>query len=220
MHRSMSSRKYKQTEIGRIPNEWEVKKVVELFIVETGTTPSTKQKDYWINGDINWFTPADMSKLSNWLYIERSERQITEKGLTGTNLTVMPAGSILMSTRAPVGYVALLKEEATFNQGCKGLIARDSDRIHYGFYAYYILSKRSFLQKVSSGSTFKELSKKTLEDLKLPLPPLPEQKKIAEILSTVDERLELLKRKKERFVNIKKGLMNDLLTGRKRVKCE
>ena len=209
---------FKDTEIGRIPKEWEVKKVVDLFKVETGTTPSTKQKEYWDEGHINWITPADMSKLNGKIYIKDSERKITEKGLQETNLTLMPTGSIIISTRAPVGYVAVIEDNATFNQGCKGLIPRNTDEINPEFYTYYLLSKKTALEHSSGGSTFKELSKNTLEKFKLPLPPLPEQQKIAEILSTVDKRLELLKKKKEKLERIKKGLMNDLLTGKRRVK--
>ena len=213
-------KEFKQTEIGTMPKEWEVKRVADLFSVETGTTPSTKQKDYWNSGDINWFTPADMSKLNNQLDIERSERQITKKGLKETNLTLMPAKSILISTRAPVGYVAVLSNDATFNQGCKGLIPQNTGQIDTSFYAYYLISKKSVLENSSGGSTFKELSKSVLEKFQLLLPPLPEQQKISAILRTVDNRLELLREKKGRLERIKQGLMNDLLTGRKRVRLE
>jgi len=151
-------------------------------------------------------------------YIKNSERKVTKKGLEETNLTLMPIDSIIISTRVPVGYVVIIKNNATFNQGCKGLIPKDIREVNSKFYAYYLLSKRNLFVNLSGGSTFKELSKETLENFKLPLPPHPEQKKIAEILSTVDKRTELLKKKKEILNRIKKGLMNDLLTGRRRAK--
>jgi len=213
-------KEFKETEIGKIPKEWEIRKIVDLFKVKTGTTPSTEQKEYWNNGHINWITPADMSKLNGKLFIENSERKITEKGLRETNLTLMPNGSIIISTRAPVGYVAVVKDKTTFNQGCKGLIPKSIKGINLIFYTYYLLSRKSFLEHSSSGSTFKELSKRALEDFIVPLPPFPEQRKIAEILSTIDERIQLLKEKRNKLKRIKKGLMNDLLTGRKRVKVE
>jgi len=216
--KGIGHKEFKDTEIGRIPKEWEVKKVIDLFKVETGTTPSTKQKEYWDGGHINWITPADMSKLNGKIYIKDSERKITEKGLKETNLTLMSTGSIIISTRAPVGYVAIIEGNATFNQGCKGLIPKNTNEINPEFYTYYLLSKKTTLEHSSGGSTFKELSKNTLEKFKVPLPPLPEQQKIAEILSTVDKRLELLREKKERLRRVKKGLMNDLLTGKRRVK--
>jgi len=216
--KGIGHKEFKDTEIGRIPKEWEVKKVIDLFKVETGTTPSTKQKEYWDGGHINWITPADMSKLNGKIYIKDSERKITEKGLKETNLTLMSTGSIIISTRAPVGYVAIIEGNATFNQGCKGLIPKNTNEINPEFYTYYLLSKKTTLEHSSGGSTFKELSKNTLEKFKVPLPPLPEQQKIAEILSTIDKRLELLREKKERLRRVKKGLMNDLLTGKRRVK--
>ena len=216
--KGIGHKEFKDTEIGRIPREWEVVKICNLFNVETGTTPSTKEKEYWENGRINWFTPIDLSKLGGKIFLGNSERKITDRALKETNLTIMPKGSILISTRAPVGYVALLKEEGTFNQGCKGLIPKKSAEIHTTFYCYYLSSIKQKLQNLSGGSTFRELSKVSLENLKIPLPPLPEQQKIAEILSTVDQKLDLLKRRKEKLTRIKKGLMNDLLTGKRRVK--
>ncbi|MBM3702715.1 MAG: hypothetical protein FJW63_06995 [Actinobacteria bacterium] len=216
----VSNSKFQETKIGKAPKEWKIRKIVDLFEIKTGTTPSTKQKEYWNNGHINWITPADMSKLNGKLFIENSERKITEKGLRETNLTLMPNGSIVISTRAPVGYVAIVKGKATFNQGCKGLIPKSLKEINSIFYAYYLLSKKTLLEHSSSGSTFKELSKKALEDFIIPLPPFTEQNKIAEILSTVDEKVQLLKEKKNKLKRVKKGLMNDLLTGRKRVKVE
>jgi len=216
--KGIGHKEFKDTEIGRIPKEWKVVKICHLFNVETGTTPSTKEKEYWENGRINWFTPIDLSKLDGKIFLGDSERKITDRALKETNLTIMPKGSILISTRAPVGYVALLKEEGTFNQGCKGLIPKKSAEIHTTFYCYYLSSIKQKLQNLSGGSTFRELSKVSLENLKIPLPPLPEQRRIAEILSTVDQKLDLLKRRKEKLIRIKKGLMNDLLTGKRRVK--
>ena len=216
--KGIGHKEFKDTEIGRIPKEWEVVRICNLFNVETGTTPSTKEKEYWENGRINWFTPIDLSKLGGKIFLGNSERKITDRALKETNLTIMPKGSILISTRAPVGYVALLKEEGTFNQGCKGLIPKKNAEIHTTFYCYYLSSIKQKLQNLSGGSTFRELSKVSLENLKIPLPPFPEQRRIAGILSTVDQKLDLLKKRKEKLARIKKGLMNDLLTGKRRVK--
>ncbi|MBL7060506.1 MAG: restriction endonuclease subunit S [Actinobacteria bacterium] len=207
----MNKQEFKETEIGKIPKEWKVKKIGDLFKIKTGTTPSTKQKEYWNNGHINWITPADMGKLNGRLLIENSERKITEKGLKETNLTLMPNGSIIISTRAPVGYVVIVKGKTTFNQGCKGLIPKSIKEINPIFYTYYLLSKKSFLEHSSSGSTFKELSKKTLEDFIVPFPPLCEQKKIAEVLSTVDQAIEEVNETIAKTERLKKELMQELL---------
>lgn len=203
-----------------VSEEWKIAKVIDLFEVETGTTPSTKQKEYWENGSINWITPTDLSRLNGKIYIEESERKITEKALKDANLTLLPKDSIIISTRAPVGYVSVLLEPAAFNQGCKGLIIKNPDSVHSEFYYYYILSKKRFLENQSSGSTFKELSKDALGRFQIPLPPLPEQRRIAEVLSIVDRKLEFERRRRGKLERIKRGMMNELLTGRKRVKVE
>ena len=218
--KGIGHKEFKETEIGRIPKEWEIKKIINLFDVQTGTTPSTKKQEYWKDGNINWITPSDMSKLHGKLFIKNSERKITEKGRKLSNLTLMPSGSIIISTRAPVGYVVIIERKATFNQGCKGLIPKNKGEINSEFYAYYLISKKRVLENSSGGSTFKELAKNILENFIIPLPPITEQQKIAEILSTVDSRLEILRKRKGKLERIKKGLMNDLLTGRKRVKLD
>ncbi len=202
---------YKQTEIGEIPEEWEVKNIAELFDIVTGTTPSTKNNDYWKNGTVTWITPADMSKVNGKMYIQRSQRQITEKALREVNLTLMPKDSILLSTRAPVGYVAIITSPSTFNQGCKGLVPKNVKLVPE-FFAYYLVNRRFFLESISSGSTFKELSKDALESIMLPYPELSEQQKIAEILSTVDDAIQKSDEIIKKTQLLKKGLLHHLLT--------
>lgn len=206
-----SQSSYKQTEIGRIPKDWEVSKVEKVFSVVTGTTPSTRENKYWV-GTINWITPSDLSKLNGKTKIKDSERKITHEALRETNLSLLPKDSIILSTRAPVGYVAMLEESATFNQGCKGLIPKKSNEIAAPFFCYYLLNQKKILQNLSSGSTFKELSKERLQTFTIPVPPLSEQKKIAEILSTVDWAIEKVGEAIEKTQRLKKGLMQELLT--------
>ncbi|RLG23131.1 restriction endonuclease subunit S, partial [Methanosarcinales archaeon] len=201
--KGIGHKEYKETPIGKIPKQWEVKKIDDLFKVETGTTPSTKEPQYWNEGNINWFTPVDLSKLNEKILIKESIRKITQKALKECNLTLMPRGSIILSTRAPVGYVAVLGKEGTFNQGCKGLLPKKEKRIYPFFYAYYLLLQKQRLENLSGGSTFKELSKNMLEKFKVPYPQLKEQQKIAEILSTVDKKLELERSRKARLERIK-----------------
>jgi len=198
-------------EIGKLPKDWRIKEIGELFNVETGTTPSTKKLDYW-NGDINWFTPLDLSKLNGKILIGESERKITPKALKECNLTLMPRGSIILSTRAPVGYVAVLEQKGTFNQGCKGLIPKNEEKVHSLFYAYYLLFQKQKLEHLSGGSTFKELSKTMLESFKLPLPTFFEQERISEALFSVDLAVQKIDEAIARAERLKKGLMQQLLT--------
>ena len=202
----------KETPLGKIPRDWGVKRVDDLFATKTGTTPSTSQREYWHNGTVNWITPTDLSRLNHRLLIKGSERKITEKALKETNLTLMPKGSIILSTRAPIGYVALLGDAATFNQGCKGLVPKDASQICSEFYSYYLLSKRRTLQNLGGGSTFKELSKDMLEHLEVPFFDVKEQEAIAEVLSTVDEAIQKTSEVIAKTERLKKGLMQQLLT--------
>ncbi len=187
---------------------WSNNRVSDLFKIETGTTPATRNADYWDNGTVNWITPTDLSHNEGGIYIAESERKITQKALDENNLTLLPKKSLIMSTRAPVGYVAVLRGEAVFNQGCKGLVPKIE--LSPEFYYYCLLSKRKLLENRSSGSTFKELTKDVLERVELPVPPLPEQKKIVEILSVVDERIETVNRKIEKIEKLKKKLVKTL----------
>ena len=203
---------FKKVEIGKIPTDWKISEVGELFEVVTGTTPSTKDTDYWNGGNINWFTPLDLSKLNGRLSIKESERKITAKALKEYNLTLMPPGSIILSTRAPVGYVAVLEREGTFNQGCKGLIPKDKENVHSLFYSYYLLSQKQKLENLSSGSTFKELSKTMLENFKIPLPHIEEQRAIAGVLGVVDSVIAKTDEVIAKTERLKRGLMQTLLT--------
>jgi type I restriction enzyme S subunit len=212
--------KFKMTEIGEIPENWGISELRKIFKIITGTTPSTKIKKYWTGGTLEWLTPKDLSQMNDNLIISTSERKVTSEALNESNLNLLPEGSILISTRAPVGYVGINRTPITFNQGCKGLVPLLSEGYSSFFYAYYLKYKREFLNSVSSGSTFKELSKERLERLVVPIPPRLEQQKIAEILSTVNQKLELLRNKRTHLKELKKGLMGDLLTGKVRVKVE
>jgi len=217
--KGIGHKEFKNTEIGKLPKDWEIRKVTELFEVKTGTTPSTKQEAYWQKGTINWITPSDLSMLTDLIYIEESERKITGRALKEVNLSLLPRESIIISTRAPVGYVATTLRESTFNQGCKGLIPKYPE-ILSSFYCYYFRWCKTKLENLSSGSTFKELSKDRLENFRIPELTSTEQQEIAEILSSVDKWIDAFRNRKERLEKIKKGLMDDLLTGRKRVTLE
>lgn len=197
--------------------DYDFKPIQELFDVTTGTTPSTKEGSFWKDAFVNWITPADLGKLDGELAISESEKKVSKKALDKTNLTLMPKESIIMSTRAPVGYLAILKEESTFNQGCKGLTPKDWEATNTYYYAYYLLSQKSALGNRSGQSTFKELSKDMLESFEVPTTSRSEQDSVVDGLSLVDAKIRLEKSRKGTFELIKNGLMDELLTGKKRV---
>jgi type I restriction enzyme, S subunit len=184
---------FKETEIGEIPKEWEVKKIIEISEIGSGSTPSTKVKDYW-DGDIPWITPKDLANHDS-RFISRGERNITRKAVIENSLRLYPKGTVLLTSRAPIGYVAIAKNPVTTNQGFKNIIPNDGTNSEF---LYYLLTNISeYLKDISGGSTFEELTKETLKDVLIPLPPLPEQSRIATVLSWFDDLIEVKKKQNE-----------------------
>ncbi|WP_237209372.1 restriction endonuclease subunit S [Rothia nasimurium] len=152
-------------------------KLGDVCQVVSGATPKTSVEEYW-DGDINWVTPADLSKLSG-AYISETPRKITEAGFESCATNLLPENSVLLSSRAPIGHVAINTVPMATNQGFKSLIP--SDQILPKFLYYWLLDHKEYLQSLGVGATFKELSKKTVENIKLDIPPLEEQAKQVEI---------------------------------------
>jgi len=202
---------YKMTKVGIIPEEWHDGTVSDLFHVVTGTTPSTSSPEYWEDGTLLWITPTDLSMNDGQIYISNCEREITDSAVRDYNLSRLPVGSIIVSTRAPVGYVALNRNVAYINQGCKGLIPKENVSGTEVYYSYYLKSRTSELIRMSEGSTFKELSKRSLELFSIPIPQNYECKKIGSILSTVDAAIAATDEVIAKTKDLKRGLMQDLL---------
>lgn len=215
--RGIGHKEFKETEIGRIPKEWEVARIGEVGNLQYGYTASALQKktgvkllritDIQDNGQVNW-------KKVPYCEIENNDYQ---------KYRLFEGDVLFVRIGATTGKTAFVDRRiegvfASYLIRFKPL----SENISTKFFRYYTQSNIYWRQahKYKEGQLKKGLNAKILSDLKLPLPPLPEQKKIAEIISTVDERIEHLGRKKEKLERVKKGLMQDLLTGRKRVKVE
>jgi type I restriction enzyme S subunit len=203
-----TGKKYKKTEIGEIPVDWEVVRIDDICEVVGGSTPSTNKKEYW-NGDILWAIPTDITKLKGNI-ISDTEKKITEKGLSACAAKVLPEGSILITSRATIGECAINTKPMATNQGFASLKCKEN--IHNWFIFYKIAAMRKKLEKLGSGSTFKETSKKSIRAIKMSFPPFSEQKKIAEILLTVDDAIEKSNEIIEKTKELKKGLMQQLLT--------
>lgn len=191
--------------------KWQVAKLSKYFEVYGGTTPSTTNEDYW-NGEINWVTPTDVTKLNERIFLETSEKRITKLAVKVSSLKILPKGTLLLSTRATIGFTAINTAPVTINQGMTALLSKDNAKVHSLFYAYYFQRIKKYLEQLGAGSTFKEISRSTMKNLQIPLPPLPEQQKIAEILSTVDKAIEKVKEATHKTQRLKQGLMQRLLT--------
>lgn len=184
----MSCNEWKETEIGLIPIDWEVKMIGEIGKVIGGGTPNTRESKYW-DGNISWITPKDLSGY-NERYIYKGERSITKEGLENSSARLLPKGTVLFSSRAPIGYVAIAGKDLTTNQGFKSIIC--NDEMTCNMFVYYLMKyKKEEIEQIANGSTFKEVSGKVLNEFKIALPPLNEQKAIAKILSDLDEKIEI-----------------------------
>ncbi len=153
-------------------------KIEQLGKIISGGTPSTTNENYW-NGEVIWITPKDLSKNKS-KYIYTGERNITKDGLDNSSAKLLPANSVLLSSRAPIGYLAIAGCELTTNQGFKSIICDES--IVLPEYLYYYLSTRiDELISISSGSTFLELSKSSFENFELNIHSIQDQQHIVDI---------------------------------------
>ena len=203
---------YKASIVGIIPEEWEIKKLSQLGIIYSGGTPDTENKEYW-GGNIFWCTPSDITQLQS-KYIQNTENKITNKGLQNSSATLLPVKSIIVCTRATIGNAAITNIELTTNQGFKNIVPNNCNT-EWLFYS--IIFNKLKLKRLGCGSTFLEISKKDFENFKFLVPPLEEQQKIVEILSTWDEAIEKQSKLIEKLELRKRGIMQCLLTGRTRL---
>ena len=171
---------------------WKETTLGEACKILSGSTPSTEDSSFW-DGNISWITPKDLSGF-NGTFIEKGERNITEAGLRNSSAQLLTPNTILFSSRAPIGYVAIAKKELTTNQGFKNIVC-DEKITHFQFIYYWLKFKSNLIEKRSSGSTFSEASASLMRSLEIDLPPIEEQKEIAGVLSSLDDKIELLREK-------------------------
>lgn len=171
---------------------WKKYKLSEIGSVVGGATPSTTIDAYY-NGDIPWLTPKDLSNFHE-RYIERGERNITKSGLNSCSAQLLPAGSVLFSSRAPIGYVAIAKNPIATNQGFKSIIP-NPEKVDSLFLYYLLKYNKDNIEAMGSGTTFKEVSGATMKNIEVYLPEdLEEQRRIAGILGSLDDKIELNRR--------------------------
>ena len=144
-----------------------------------------------------------------------TEKNISEKGLKNSSATLLPVGALLLCSRATIGEIRIAKDVVCTNQGFKSLVCKKSFDNQF---VYYLLlqSKQKLIDK-AIGSTFLEISKKDTDAIELTFPPFPEQKAIAQILSDMDTEIEALEQKQAKYKAIKQGMMQELLTGKRRL---
>jgi type I restriction enzyme S subunit len=162
---------------------WSTVRLEDCAEIISGATPSTSESAYW-DGDVCWATPKDLSELEG-AYISDTPRKITRSGLQSCAATVLPPDSVLFSSRAPIGHVAINTVPMATNQGFKSFVP-NRERLHAKFLYHWLRRNRPYLESLGNGATFKEVSKAVVARIEIPLPPLPEQRRIAEILDKAD----------------------------------
>ena len=169
-----------------------------------GSTPNSKEASYW-DGDIKWITPAEMTEESYYIY--DTEHHITEEGVNSASLTLLPYRSVLFSTRAPIGKVGLVGSPMYCNQGFKNFIC--GNQLNPVYLYYSLIYKREYLVSLGTGTTFKELSKKTVEGLELAIPPIYLQEQFEKIYDQADKSKFELRKSIDAIDAVIKSLINN-----------
>jgi type I restriction enzyme S subunit len=209
-------KEYKQTPIGTIPKEWEVTTIDEECLVGTGGTPSRSHPQFF-GGNIPWVKSTEV----NYNIITKTEEALTESGIQNSNAKMYPKGSLIVAlygqgiTR---GKCAILGIDAAINQACAAV--RSKGRIYIPYLFCWFQNSYTDIRRLSQGANQANLNMEIIRSLRIPLPSIHEQQKISEILSNLDEKLELERNEKAILERIKLGLMDLLLTGKIRVKVD
>ncbi len=195
--------------LGDVPERWEIFHLKRHYIVVNGGTPLSTEDSYW-DGGIHWITPEDLGKNRS-KYIGRTRRTLSIEGLTKCGAELVPVNSIVLSTRAPIGYAAVTQRESCTNQGCRTLVPEGNRA--YSDYLYYVLvASRPLLEAVGKGTTFMELSADLLGLHIVPFPPNSEQRAIADFLDREAAKIDALIDKKQTLIERLKEKRAALIT--------
>ena len=172
--------------LGDVPEHWEVAQVRRWFDIVNGGTPASGDESYW-DGETVWLTPDDLGRNSA-AWISESRRRITDDGVRNSSARVSPEGSIILSTRAPIGHLAITAVPAATNQGCRTMVPNPETDSRFAYYS--IMASRPLLQALGKGTTFMELTPTELGGFRMARPPLNEQQAIVEFVDRQIERID------------------------------
>ena len=186
---------------------WKRKQIGDLCEIYNGGTPSTSITSYW-DGGIQWITPKDMGK-SKEMYVAQCERTITKEGVEHSSAKVLPVRSVIVSSRAPIGYVAINSVPMATNQGCKGFIPGKD--LYPEFLYYFFLSSTELLNKLGTGATFKEVSGRKLAEISLDYPVIERQQEIASHILSLSHSCSILQQNYQKTLTLCDDLKQSLL---------
>lgn len=203
----------------KIPDNWYWTKLGKITSIIGGGTPSSKINEYYDNGDIAWITPSDLSNYNN-MYISKGKKMITKLGLMKSSAKLLPKGTVCLSSRAPIGYVVIAKNELSTNQGFKSFLPSKVFKSEYLY--WYLKSIKHILEAKASGTTFLELSAKKAGEVEIPLPPISEQQRIVNRIESLfvklDRAKELIENTLAQFEENKMAILHKAFTGELTVK--
>ena len=202
-----------KTRLSRFSEEWEISTLGEIADIKNGGTPDTRIAAYW-NGSIPWCTPTDITNTTG-KYLMATERNITIAGMDSCAASLLPAGALLLCSRATIGEVRIASFPVCTNQGFKSLVCKEG--ISNQFLYYLIGTLTSKIIALAIGSTFLEIGKQALASIEVRLPKYEEQCAIATVLSDMDTEIDALERRRDKARALKEGMMQQLLTGRMRL---
>lgn len=207
--------RFEDSELGEIPAGWNVSPIGKAITAAGGGTPSTKEASYWVGGIYNWATPKDLSKLESPILVD-TERKVTEAGLARISSGLLPPGTVLMSSRAPVGYLAISAIPTAINQGfiamiCDGLISN-----------YYMLNwcsaNMAEIRQVASGTTFAEISKRAFRPMKIIVPSVDVLRLFNRVIYPFYRAMEMRIKESYTLAALRDTLLPKLISGELRVK--
>ncbi|MBD5450944.1 MAG: restriction endonuclease subunit S [Lachnospiraceae bacterium] len=187
-----------------IPDSWCWVRLVDIGDIVGGGTPKTSESSFWENGNIPWLTPADMRGLGK--YVSCGERKITQEGLNNSSAKLMPKGTVIYSSRAPIGYIGIALNELCTNQGFKSLVPFDIELSEYLYYC--LISRTQNIISRASGTTFKEISGSEFGQTIIPMPPFEEQKRI---VAKIEELLPLIEKYDKAYLKLE--ILNNKFLG-------
>lgn len=201
-------------ELWAIPPSWTWAEIENVGRVVSGGTPSTKEASYW-GKEIVWFSPADLSGYKT-KYIARGAKSLSRKGLANSSAQIMPKGTVMFSSRAPIGYVAITSVEAATNQGFKSIVPADG--IFNEYLYYYLKAAKYVAEERATGTTFKEISGSAFAKVPVPVAPTNEQRrivaKIEELFSELDKGVESLTTAREQLKAYRQSLLKHAFAGK------
>lgn len=204
-----------QTRLPGFQGEWETRPLQDLADIRSGGTPSTNDPAAW-DGDIAWCTPTDITALAGRKYLTSTARRITPHGLQQSSAEVVPAGSVVMTSRATIGECAINTIPMATNQGFKNFVPLES--VDAEFLYYLLKTQKAGFISLCGGSTFLEIGKSQLRGYGVRVPAdKAEQTAIATVLSDMDAELAALEARRDKTRALKQAMMQELLTGRTRL---